>query len=103
MTALDFAVEMAFTDPNISQPAWYRDQTGQYREVRVIVRRPDETVTFGAGRLLAETTIADLQVCDISEPQAGETILIGEESFIVQGSPRRESARLVWRMELIPE
>jgi len=103
MTALDFALEMAFTDPNISQPAWYRDQAGQYREVRVIVRRPDETVAFGAGRLIAETVIADVQVSDIREPLAGETIKIGAESFVVQGAPGRESARLVWRMELVPE
>lgn len=103
MTALEFAVEMAFTDPNISQPAWYRDQAGQYREVRVIVRRPDETVAFGAGRLIAETMIADVRACEITEPLAGETIQIGAERFVVQGAPRRESARLVWRMELVPE
>ena len=103
MTALDFAMEMAFTDPNIAQTAWYRDQAGQYREVRVIVRRADETVAFGAGRLRAETVIADVRVCDITEPLAGETIQIGTEIFVVQGAPRCESARLVWRMELVPE
>lgn len=102
MTALDFAMEMAFTDPNLSRAAWYRDQAGQYREVRVVLRRPDESIAFGAGRFVGETVLADVRVCDVAEPLDGQTILIEEESFLIQGAPIRQSTRLVWRLELVP-
>lgn len=102
MTALDFAMAMAFTDPNVSRAAWYRDASGQYSEVRVVLRRPDEQVSFGAGHLVVETVVADVRVSDVADPQPGDEVLIDEETFVVQGAPQRKSARLVWRMELVP-
>jgi hypothetical protein len=57
------------------------------------LRRPDEITEFGAARLLSETTRIDVRVRDIPAPRPEEQILIGDETFLIQGSPRRERER----------
>ena len=38
-------------------------------------------------------------VCD---PRPQEQILIGEDTFLIQGEPRRDRERLIWTIELAP-
>ena len=66
------------------------------------MRRPDEITEFGSARLLSETTRIDVQVKDIPDPRPQEQILIGEDTFLIQGEPRRDRERLIWTLELSP-
>ncbi len=102
MTALAAAVEALFVDPNISVEIWHRDMEGRFTKARGILRRPDEITSFGAARLVSQTAHLDVRVVDIPSPRPDEQILIGEETFLIQGEPRRDRERLVWTLELAP-
>ena len=67
-----------------------------------ILRRPDEITEFGAARLLSDTTRIDVRVADIPNPRPQEQILIGDETFLIEGEPRRDRERLIWTMTLCP-
>lgn len=102
MTAFVEALGVLFADPNISVEIWHRDSEGQFTRARGILRRPDEITEFGASRLLSDTTRIDVQVADIPDLRPQEQILIGDETFLIQGEPRRDRERLVWNIELAP-
>ena len=75
---------------------------GQFTRARGILRRPDEITEFGSARLLSDTTRIDVRVVDIPNPRPQEQILIGDETFLIQGEPRRDRERLIWTIELTP-
>lgn len=102
MTAFSDALGELFADPNIAVEIWYRDGEGQFARGRGILRRPDEITEFGSARLLSDTTRIDVRVADFPDPRPQEQILIGEETFLIQGEPRRDRERLVWTLELCP-
>jgi hypothetical protein len=102
MTAFAEALGVLFADPNISVEIWHRDSAGQFTPARGILRRPDEITEFGPARLLSETTRVDIRVADIPHPRPQDQILIGEDSFLIQGEPIRDRERLVWTLELVP-
>ena len=43
-----------------------------------------------------------MRVADIPVPRPQEQILIGEETYLIQGEPRRDRERLIWTIELLP-
>ena len=100
MSAFADALEVLFRDANLSVEIWHRDGGGQITRARGILRRPDEITEFGSARLLSDTTRIDIRVADIPNPRPQEQILIGEETFLIQGEPRRDRERLVWTIEL---
>jgi hypothetical protein len=102
MSAFAEALGVLFADANLSLEIWHRDSEGQFTRARGILRRPDELTEFGSARLLSETTRIDVRVADIPDPRPQEQILIGEETFLIQGEPRRDRERLVWTLELTP-
>lgn len=102
MTAFADALGLLFSDPNISVEVWHRNAVGQFTRARGILRRPDEITEFGSARLLSDTTRIDVRVVDIPDPRPQEQILIGEETFLIQGEPRRDRERLIWTIELAP-
>ncbi|MDG1116804.1 MAG: hypothetical protein P8N72_06730 [Flavimaricola sp.] len=102
MTAFADALGVLFLDANISIEIWHRDSEGQFTRARGILRRPDEIIEFGSARLLSETTRIDVRVADLPDPRPQEQILIGEQTFLIQGEPRRDRERLVWTLELHP-
>lgn len=102
MTAFAAALGVLFRDANLSVEIWHRDVEGQFTCARGILRRPDELTDFGAARLLSDTTRIDVRVADIPAPLPQEQILIGEETFLIQGEPKRDRERLVWTIELTP-
>ena len=91
MTAFAAAVDMLFADPNISVEIWHLDGEGQFTRARGILRRPDEITEFGSARILSYTTRIDVRVADIPDPRPQEQILIGEETFLIRGEPRRDA------------
>jgi hypothetical protein len=102
MTAFADALEVLFADKNISVEIWHRDGAGAFTRARGILRRPDEISEFGAARLLSDTTRIDVRVADIPNPRPQEQILIGDETFLIEGEPRRDRERLIWTMTLCP-
>ena len=102
MTVFAAALDLLFADLNLAQEAWHRDCEGQFTRIRIIMRRNDDVTTFGAARLVSETLRFDVRVSDLPAPQPDEQILLGEETFLIQGEPIRDRERLVWTIALIP-
>ena len=75
---------------------------GAFTRARGILRRPDEITEFGAARLLSDTTRIDVRLADIPNPRPQEQILIGDETFLIEGEPLRDRERLIWTMTLCP-
>ncbi len=104
MNAVKAAIDALFTDPNIASDAVYRVQgTGNPQTVRIVTRRPDEVLDFGDSHVVTATTIAELRASELPDPQAGDTLEIAGDLFIIQGTPRRDSERLIWSLDLRPE
>ena len=74
----------------------------QIRTVRVVTKRPDEVLDFGESRVVAATTVAEVRVSEVPDPQEGDTLEIGDAVFVVQGAPRRDAERLIWSLDLRP-
>jgi hypothetical protein len=102
MTAFADALGALFADPIIAVEIWHRDAEGQFTKARGILRRPDEITEFGSARLMSDTTRIDVRAADIPAPRPQEQILIGDETFLIQGEPRRDRERLIWTIELTP-
>jgi len=102
MSAFAAAMDAIFDDANMAAEATWTPQGGTPLPVRVIRRAPDEVVTFGAARILSDTTLVDVRVSEIPTPKPGDTIIIGPDTFTIQGEPKRDRERLVWTLELIP-
>ena len=103
MRAIEIAIDALFADPNIARDALYRDQaTGGTRTVRIVTKRPDEVLDFGDSRVVAATTVAEVRVSEVPDPQEGDTLEIGDAVFVIQGVPRRDAERLIWSLDLRP-
>lgn len=103
MNAFAAAIDDLFADPNIARSAvWRAGGVGDGVPVRVVVRRPDSVAEFGATRLAVETAMFDLRIAEVPGVAEGDTLDLDGETFIVQGSPRRDAARLVWTVDTRP-
>ena len=104
MNAIAGAIDALFADPNIARDATYRAQgTGEPQSVRIVTKRPDEVLDFGDSRVVTATTVAEVRVSELASPQAGDTLEIGGETFTIQGTPRRDTERLIWSLDLRPQ
>ena len=102
MTAFSAALDLMFTDPNLSCEAWHRDSEGQFTRIRVIQRRPDEVSSFGSARVLSDTLRIDVRVSELAWPRPDEQIILEDETFLIQGEPVRDRDRLIWTIEAAP-
>ena len=103
MTAFTAALDVLFSDPNLSNQALYQQAgIGVERGVRVMRRNPDRMVEFGAAQLVSDSMVLDIRVSDCPELAAGDRFDIAGEIFTVQGAPQRDRERLVWTVELLP-
>lgn len=97
MTAFSVAINRIFADRNMAADAMW-----QAAPVRVMRKAPDNMRDFGAARITSATTIVDVRVSEVPEPKAGDLVSIGDEHFIVQGTPQRDTERLIWTVDLRP-
>ena len=102
MNAFAAAMDAIFEDANMAVEATWTPQGGAPMPVRVIRKAPDELTTFGSARILSETTFIDVRVSDMASPKPGDTIIIGSDTFTIQGEPKRDRERLIWTLELVP-
>lgn len=102
-TAFDSAIDVLFTDPNLSGAATYTPLVGAARSVRVIPSREDGVINPFGAQIVLPTGSFDVRVSEVASPQKGDTITYGGETYRVQGEPRRiDSQRLVWRLPAEP-
>jgi len=101
MNAFAAAMDAIFADANMAVEATWTPQGGGAVPVRVIRQAPDEMTTFGAARILSDTTIIDVRVSEMTSVKSRDTIIIGADTFTVQGEPKRDRERLIWTLELV--
>lgn len=103
MTVFAAALDCLFSDPNLALSAvWISAATSEERPIRVVRRAPDAITGFGAARLLSDTTIVEVRLADLPDPVPGDLIVLGSDSFVIQGEPQRDRERLLWRLDLHP-
>jgi len=100
MTAFAHALDILFTDPNLSLAALYRaGGAGAGQPVRVIRRMPDRLANFGEGRFVTDAVMVDLLIAEVPDLAAGDTLEIGNALYELRGQPLRDSERLTWAAE----
>ena len=102
MDAVAVALDALFADPSMATAATYTPNGGSPIPVRVVTRRADAVTDFGDARVWSETTRVDLRVSEVPSPRPGDTIMIGDEAFVIQGEPVRDRERLIWTVDLRP-
>ncbi len=102
MSAFADALDRLFADPNLARDALRRPAIGDAVPVRVVLRQPDEVASFGQSRFATDTTKLDIRVSKVAEPRPGDEVEVDGTTFVVQGEPRRDSERLIWRIEAVP-
>ena len=100
MTAFDLATDSLFADQNLAVDALLRiGGTGPAQPIRVIRAMPDQFASFGEGRFVVDTVLLNIRLADAPVLAAGDTVEIAGQLHAVQGTPTRDSARLVWLAE----
>ncbi|WP_324752571.1 head-tail joining protein [Roseovarius sp. Pro17] len=103
MNVFAAAMDRIFANPSMAVVAlWISGTTSEESSIRVIRRAPDRITEFGAARLMSDTMVLDVRVCDLADPRTGDLIVIGTDSFTIQGEPVRDSDRLIWTLDLRP-
>ena len=68
--------------------------------MRVIERRPDQVVGLDATCVATETTLVQVRVSEIEQPEAGDEIEPVDRTVKVKGTPLRlDPSALVWTLD----
>ena len=103
MSVFHAALGRIFANPSMAVAAlWISATTSEERGIRIIRRAPDQITEFGGARLVSDSMVADVRVIDLPDPRPGDVIIIGSDSFTIQGEPLRDRERLVWTLDLRP-
>ena len=102
MTVFAAAIDDLFADPDLARSAMWREGgLGAPVSVRIVLRRPDRSGTFAETRLHVVTAMIEVRTSELPDLAAGDTFDIGDDVYVVQGEPVRDSERLVWTAELL--
>ena len=100
MTAFDLATDSLFADQNLAVDALMRlGGTGPAQAIRVIRAMPDRFANFGEGRFVVDTVLLNIRPADAPVLTAGDTVEIAGQFHEIQGTPARDSDRLIWLAE----
>lgn len=94
-----FARAAARLFARLGEVALYRPVSGGEMSVRAILRRPDETASFGETRIVMETVRIDILRAEVAAPAEGDVLIAAGSTFRVIGTPRSDAGRLVWTLE----
>ena len=101
MNVFAAAMDRIFANPSMAAAAvWISATMSEERPIRVIRRAPDRLTEFGAARFVSDTMMVDVRVSDLPDPLPGDLIVIGADSFTIQGEPMRDRERLIWSLDL---
>ncbi len=101
-TVFDTAMGALFADANMAVPGIYRaGGVGAGISVRVILRQPDQRLTWNDVSVVTGTTTIEVRAVDIPAPVDGDSFAINGIAYAVQGTPIADAQRLVWAIELI--
>ena len=101
--AFSAAMDDLFADPNIAADAVYLPQAGGAgSDVRIILKQPDEVVSFSDAKIASDTLTLLVRMTDIQDPEEDDMFLIGGKNYVVQGSPVADALRLVWTLNTRP-
>src|SRR5581483_1894294 len=104
MTAFENALSALFTNADLGEEAtWRAGGTGDGVAVRVIRKRPDQVVNFGASRAIVATTLIDVRANEIASPAEGDTVALAGTTFDIIAQPLIDSLGLVWTCEAAPQ
>jgi hypothetical protein len=96
------ALDVLFADRNLGEHAlWQAGGVGPGVPVRVIRRRPDAVVEFGASRALMATVLLDLRTTEAEAIEEGDLVVIGANTFKVIGTPSSDPVGLVLTCEAV--
>jgi hypothetical protein len=96
------ALDVLFADRNLGEHAlWQAGGVGPGVPVRVIRRRPDAVVEFGASRALMVTVLLDLRTTEAEAIKEGDLVVIGANTFKVIGTPSSDPMGLVLTCEAV--
>ena len=102
MTAFADALGVMFSDPNISLAAtWKTGGVGAGTPVRVVLKQPDQTLTFGVSHVVAPTAVIDVRKSEISAPKKGDTVIVNGATYEIVSPPTQDSLRLVWTCDAV--
>jgi hypothetical protein len=102
VNAFAAATDTLFADPNLGEHAlWQAGGVGPGVPVRVIRRRPDAVVEFGASRALMATVLLDLRTTEAAAIEEGDLVVLGAETFKIIGSPSSDPVGLVLTCEAV--
>jgi hypothetical protein len=97
MSVFSDAADIIFTDPNISDAAlWRAGGAGAPQAVRIVRKRPDEIVGFGASRAVRPTVLIDVRQSEVAMPMISDTVTIGSSVYTIIAEPVGDSLGLVW-------
>ena len=103
MNVFAAAMDRIYANPSMAAAAvWISATTSEERPIRVIRRAPDRITDFGAGRFVSDTLMVDVRMSDLPDPRPGDLIVIGTDSFTIQGEPMRDGESLIWSLDLRP-
>jgi len=101
LTAFDLATKSLFADQNLAVDALLRlGGTGPALAIRVIRAMPDGFASFGEGRFVVDTVLLNIRLADAPALAAGDTVEIAGRLHEVQGTPTRDTNRLIWLAEV---
>lgn len=103
MSVFEAALGRIFGNPSMAVEAlWISAATSEERTLRLIRQAPDRITEFGAARFVSDTVVVDVRLSELPDPRPGDLIVIGDDSFTVQGEPMRDRERLIWTLDLRP-
>jgi len=103
MNVFATALDCIYANPSMAVAAlWISATTSEETPIRVLRRAPDRTSEFGSERFVSDTIMVDVLVADLPDPHPGDLIVVGADSFTVQGESVRDRERLIWTLDLRP-
>ena len=97
------AMDRIYTNPSMAVAAlWISATTSEETPIRVMRRAAERITEFGAARFVSDTMMVDVRVSDLPDPRPGDLIVIGADSFTIQGEPVRDRERLIFALDLRP-
>lgn len=100
---IDFAADVAaIFGQEMAVDAVYTPSGGDAANIRVIPQLDDAETRFADVQLVSERGLFLVQVADVAQPGAGDTLVTGDVTYTVQGAPVRDARRLWWTVEAVP-